>query len=193
MNEEQRKGTILGVDKSRDFLVAGAGRDNVSIDHAGVRASLLDPAQKLALLEFINLFVGNLRDEHARIKLDQVQLHRNDTYFAWIGGNDANAVLYYRIQSPVILIEFDHQGPIGMRVDCRRVPTRQHIHTTCARRTATTTARTCCVSTSNNIRTARLRFEPCGAWISSFEVLSPIAFKRHRLAVLLTVKKLHVP
>lgn len=130
LSEEQRKAAILGVDKSRDFLVAGAGRDNLSIDYAGVRASSLDPDQKLALLALINLFVGNLRDEHARIKLDQVQLHLNDTYFAWIGGSDANAVFYYRIQSPVILIEFDHQAPVGMQGQSPRgVPTRQHIHT----------------------------------------------------------------
>jgi hypothetical protein len=129
LNDEQRKAAILGVDKNRDFLVAGAGRDNALIDNAGVRASSLDPDQKLALLELSNLFVGNLRDEHARIKLDQVQLHLNDTYFAWIGGSDANAVVYYRIQSPVILIEFDHQGPIGMQGLAPGVPTRQHIHT----------------------------------------------------------------
>ncbi len=129
LNEEQRKAAILGVDKSRDFLVAGAGRDNLLIDYAGVRASSLDPDQKLALLALVNLFVGNLRDEHARIKLDQVQLHLNDTYFAWIGEGDANAVFYYRIQSPVILIEFDHQGPIGMQGQLPPgVPTRQHIH-----------------------------------------------------------------
>jgi hypothetical protein len=130
LNEEQRKAAILGVDKSRDFLVAGAGRDNLLIDYAGVRVSSLDPDQKLALLALVNLFVGNLRDEHARIKLDQVQLHLNDTYFAWIGGSDANAVFYYRIQSPVILIEFDHQGPIGMLGQLPPgVATRQHIHT----------------------------------------------------------------
>ncbi len=47
-------------------------------------------------------YAGNasLQDEHARIQLDQVQLHLNDTYFAWIGGSDANAVFYYQIQTP---------------------------------------------------------------------------------------------
>ena len=130
LNEQQRRAAILGVDKSRDFLVAAAGRDNLVLDYAGVRASSLDPEQKLALLELINLYVGNLRDEHARMKLDQVQLHLADTYFAWIGGSEANAVFYYRIQSPVILIEFDHQAPIGMLgLLPPGVPTRQHIHT----------------------------------------------------------------
>ncbi len=39
--------------------------------------------------------------------------------------------LYYRIHSPVILIEFDHQGPITMQlpdVDVS-IPIRNHIHT----------------------------------------------------------------
>jgi hypothetical protein len=37
------------------------------------------------------------------------------TYFVWIGGTEDDSVYYYRIQSPVILIEFDHQTPIGLR------------------------------------------------------------------------------
>ena len=41
----------------------------------------------------------------------------------------ANSVFYYRIHSPVILIEFDHQRPVGTRhlIDPSRA-TRQHIH-----------------------------------------------------------------
>jgi hypothetical protein len=36
-------------------------------------------------------------------------------------------VFYYRIQSPVILIEFDHQTPVAL--EGPRVPTRRHVHT----------------------------------------------------------------
>jgi hypothetical protein len=35
-------------------------------------------------------------------------------------------VFYYRIQSPVILIEFDHQRPVAL--EGPRVPGRNHIH-----------------------------------------------------------------
>jgi len=129
LDEEQRKSAVLGFDKSRDFLVAQAGRDNLVLDYAGLPASRLTPEQKLKLLELINLYVGNLRDEHARIELDQVQLHLDQTYFAWIGRSDADAVFYYRIMSPVILIEFDHQLPVGTTaLNPPGVPTRQHIH-----------------------------------------------------------------
>jgi hypothetical protein len=38
-------------------------------------------------------------------------------------------VFYYRIHSPVILIEFDHQNPVGLRgPDVPNLPNREHIH-----------------------------------------------------------------
>jgi hypothetical protein len=58
-----------------------------------------------------------------------VSKYFNETHFAWIGGFDQEAVFYYRIQSPIILIEFDHQLPIGIRhLVNPEVPSRQHIH-----------------------------------------------------------------
>ena len=60
--------------------------------------------------------------------MEEVLQHLNDTYFAWIGESTNDAVFYYRIHSPVILIEFDHQRPIGNPGLTPNVPTRQHIH-----------------------------------------------------------------
>jgi hypothetical protein len=58
-----------------------------------------------------------------------VEKHLDETFFAWIGGVTENAVFYYRIHSPVILIEFDHQMPVGTRhLYPAQIPTRQHIH-----------------------------------------------------------------
>jgi len=42
--------------------------------------------------------------------------------------SDDDAVFYYRIHSPVLLIGFDHQRPVGMRHLLPGVPDRQHIH-----------------------------------------------------------------
>jgi hypothetical protein len=40
-----------------------------------------------------------------------------------------DSVFYYRIHSPVILIEFDHQLPVGTRgLNPEKKPTRDHIH-----------------------------------------------------------------
>ena len=37
-----------------------------------------------------------------------VERHLPQTHFCWIGGNGPSDPFYYRIQSPVIFIEFDH-------------------------------------------------------------------------------------
>ena len=63
--------------------------------------------------------------------MEEVQRHLDHTHFAWIGGTEPTSVFYYRIQSPVILIEFDHQLPVGLRhlASDPQVVDREHIHT----------------------------------------------------------------
>jgi hypothetical protein len=82
------------------------------------------------MLELAGLYIGNMDDGHARVRMEEVKRHLDSTYFAWIGGTDADSVFYYRIHSPVVLIEFDHQRPANLSrfaVDPKQ-PTRQHIH-----------------------------------------------------------------
>jgi hypothetical protein len=51
------------------------------------------------------------------------------TWLAWIGDIKPGSVFYYRIHSPVILIEFDHQLPVGLRHRVSSsVPSIAHIH-----------------------------------------------------------------
>jgi Protein of unknown function (DUF3500) len=69
----------------------------------------------------------NIADGHARVKLDEVRAHLDNTFFAWMGDVGPDAVFYYRVHSPVILIEFDHQSPIALPGD-RALPTCEHIH-----------------------------------------------------------------
>jgi len=55
-----------------------------------------------------------------------VKRHLDATHFAWIGPVDDHSPFYYRILSPVILVEFDHQSGIVYDND---KPSRDHIHT----------------------------------------------------------------
>jgi hypothetical protein len=43
-----------------------------------------------------------------------------------MGGTDEDSTFYYRVHSPVILVEFDHQRGIVFDNDA---PSRHHIHT----------------------------------------------------------------
>ena len=88
------------------------------------------PVSVTELLELIGLYVGNMDDGHAAVKMAEVEAHIGDTWFAWVGGTADDAVFYYRILSPVILIEFDHQNPVGTLMKNQAgQPTRDHIHT----------------------------------------------------------------
>jgi hypothetical protein len=66
-------------------------------------------------------------DGHAAVKMDEVMAHLDATYFAWKGGLEPSDVFYYRVHSPVLYIEFDHQGPTAL-AGPRDVATRNHVH-----------------------------------------------------------------
>jgi hypothetical protein len=123
---QQAKATIAGSKKGEDTLTA-AYRDNLVLDYAGIRATELSTAQKKMLLKVVAQYVNNMDRGHARVKMSEVRRHLGETYFGWIGTSDPAGIFYYRIHSPVILIEFDHQRPIALSKSM--VPTRNHIHT----------------------------------------------------------------
>jgi hypothetical protein len=128
LTAEQRAVAVLPSPKTRGNALAQAFRDNLVLDYAGIRATALTEAQRGLLLDLVAEFVENMDDGHARVKMTEVRAHLADTWFAWMGGTGPDAVFYYRVHSPVILIEFDHQGPIALPGD-RQVPTREHVHT----------------------------------------------------------------
>ena len=129
LSEGQQEQAVLQVSKTGNDNLGEAFKDNIVLDYAGVSVASWSDTQKDQLLELIELYIGNLRDGHARVRMEEVTAHLNDTFFAWIGGTDDEAVFYYRIHSPVILIEFDHQQPAGLRhLFSSDLPIREHVH-----------------------------------------------------------------
>jgi hypothetical protein len=125
----QRQKAILNFSKTGNNNLTEAFKDNVILDYAGIRAADLAAPARRRLVELVHLYVSNMADGHARVKMDEVTKHLEDTCFAWIGGSQADSVFYYRVQSPVVLIEFDHQRPANLAkfaADSKK-PTQQHI------------------------------------------------------------------
>lgn len=129
LTDEQRRSAVIQPEKTGNNNLAEAFKDNLVLDYAGVSAKSFSDAQKKQLLALIALYVDNMDEGHARVRMDEVASHVDATHFAWIGGTGPDAVFYYRIHSPVVLIEFDHQVPVGMRHLVKPgVPNREHIH-----------------------------------------------------------------
>ena len=130
LTEAQAKRAVLDVSKTGNNNLTEAWKDNVVLDYAGLLVSELSGAQQKDLLALAGLFIGNMDDGHAKVKMEEVRAHLAKTHFAWIGGSADDSVFYFRIHSPVVLIEFDHQRPANLRHLAKdpQLPNREHVH-----------------------------------------------------------------
>jgi len=122
----QRQQATIQTSKTANNALSQAFRDNLVLDYAGLRVSDLSAPQRDKLVALIGEYVGAMDNGHAKVRMDEVKAQLDRTYFGWIGESGPESVFYYRIHSPVILIEFDHQTPVALQGP--RVPGRQHIH-----------------------------------------------------------------
>lgn len=104
----------------------GAFKDNVVIPYEGLRADAMTAEQQQKLLDLVEVYVGRMRPGHDKVKMREVEDHLGATWFAWMGGFSEASVFYYKVHSPVILIEFDHHRGVFLDVD---EPVPFHIHT----------------------------------------------------------------
>lgn len=129
LSDEQQIEATLSKNKRRNDNTAEAFKDNVTLDYEGLPVSKLSDPNKAAFWHLVDQYISTIREGHQEIKMEEIKVHLNDTWFAWKGDISNDAVFYYRIYSPVVLIEFDHQGVIGIPNVKDRGPTRNHIHT----------------------------------------------------------------
>ncbi len=122
----QKDEAVIEVSKTGNNNLSEAFKDNITLDYSGLPGRKLSANQKRSLLGLIALFIDNMDDGHAAVKMEEVERHLDRTHFAWVGSVSSNAIFYFRIHSPVLLIEFDHQRPIALGGP--RVPSRRHIH-----------------------------------------------------------------
>lgn len=125
LDPSQRAEATIGQDLPIEIFAA-AYRDNLTLTYQGLPYGRMTPAQQALLADLIAVYTDRIRPGHAALRREEVMAHLPETWFAWIGPCDKVSPFYYRIHSPVILIEFDHQRGIALDND---EPSRNHIHT----------------------------------------------------------------
>jgi hypothetical protein len=125
LSADERRQATIGKDLPSELLTA-AFSDNRRIDPAGIRYGELPPEGRERLEALLATYTDRIRPGHAEIRYSEAKRHLSETRFAWIGPFDDTSPFYYRILSPVILVEFDHQSGIVYDND---TPSRDHIHT----------------------------------------------------------------
>ena len=106
--------------------VCGAYRDNREVPYEGILASTFNESQKELMYGILEQYLLYLPAKSRAMKLEQVRKWEAETYFCWIGGYGDDDAFYYRIQSPVILVEFDHHSGVFLN---NEEPKKFHIHT----------------------------------------------------------------
>ncbi|MBG0851544.1 DUF3500 domain-containing protein [Streptomyces spinoverrucosus] len=138
LTEAQRAKVISTTEeKSGANLKAGAGADNLELAYQGLPGSELTSAQRQKLLDLVGVYVGYQAEGHAEVRMKEIEEHLDDTYLYWLGETDDDSAFYYRVHSPVVLIEYDAQSPLaygtkdsgGGMGGMNGTPTQQHIHT----------------------------------------------------------------
>ena len=125
LSAKQRRKAIVS-DEVPSGVFTGAFRDNFEMRYEGIKFDDLSSHQQALMFNLVGAYINRMRSDHAQLKMDEIRQHLDDTHFAWMGSIDEDGVFYYRVQSPVILIEFDHQNGIFLDND---EPSRNHIHT----------------------------------------------------------------
>jgi hypothetical protein len=135
---EQRKTAVLSASIRWDDLPpelahptegrmrGSVGRDNAIVPLDGLSASTLSEEQRGMLRSLIVRYIGRIPEEHARIRMAQVDEYLDETHFAWVGDVDPEKPFYYKVQSPVVFIELDCHSGIFLSNDD---PEPFHVHT----------------------------------------------------------------
>ncbi len=129
LRRDQRALAVVDTEKTRNNMRGAAFRDNLVMQEAGIRGDQLDAVQRERLMDVIGVYIGTMRYDQASVRMDEIQEYLGETRFAWVGdvGPDALYYYYYRVQSPIIFIEFDHTTPVSFRTE-PNPPSRSHIH-----------------------------------------------------------------
>ncbi|KAI0135086.1 hypothetical protein F4814DRAFT_399849 [Daldinia grandis] len=106
--------------------LCGAYRDNRVVPYEGVVVGALSPAQQDLVRGILFQYLLYLPSRSRELKMRDCVERFGETYFSWIGGSGDADPFYYRIQSPVVLVEFDHHSGVFLS---NAEPAKFHIHT----------------------------------------------------------------
>ncbi|CAK7204958.1 hypothetical protein SEUCBS139899_007720 [Sporothrix eucalyptigena] len=107
--------------------LCGAYRDNRVVPYEGILVSEMTAEQVELVKDIVEQYLLFLPAKARAIRAEAIASFFSETYFSWIGGyGDDDEPFYYRIQNPVVIIEFDHHSGVFLT---NKKPARFHIHT----------------------------------------------------------------
>lgn len=106
--------------------VGGAFQDNRVVPYEGVIVTSFTETQQELVRKLVVLSLNYLPEKALAAKMDEIAGQWSETYFCWIGKFGQGDAFYYKVHSPVIMVEFDHHSGVFLN---NKEPLPFHIHT----------------------------------------------------------------
>ena len=106
--------------------LCGAYQDNRIVPYEGIKVNDMTDPQIDVVFAILREMLIYLPESVWEKRKEQIKKHLGNTWFCWIGAYGNDDPFYYRIQSPVIVVEFDHHSGVFLN---NTKPEKYHIHT----------------------------------------------------------------
>jgi hypothetical protein len=108
LSDEQKAVAIVAKTPLRDIITMDSRKAALSGQPNGLPFSRMDAKQREILTRLVEEYALNFPPVIAEFRLDQFRKSQANLYFAWTGGINRGEGHYYRIQTPLFLIEYDN-------------------------------------------------------------------------------------
>lgn len=106
-NDAQRSMAIVDKTAPKDILTFDSRKAALKGQPNGIPFSKMTAQQKDILTDLVAEYAGNFPDQVAAYRMEQYKKSQGSLFFAWAGGVEKGQPYYYRVQTPVFLIELD--------------------------------------------------------------------------------------
>ena len=106
--------------------LGGCFQDNRVIPYEGIRVADLPVEARAVLDAVVDDFIAYLPDGPRAARRREIREHYGESFFSWIGGWEGDEAFYFRLQSPVVILELDHHTGVFLSND---EPAPFHMHT----------------------------------------------------------------
>jgi hypothetical protein len=108
LTPEQRKMAVVSEEALKDIITMADRKAALKGAPNGLPASKLNAKQKQLLMSLLEEYANNVPEQSAQARLAQIKAAGNNMHFAWTGSAEKGKAHYYRISSPVFLVEYDN-------------------------------------------------------------------------------------
>jgi hypothetical protein len=108
LSTSQRAQTVFS-ERALPEIISGNSRKAELLEPKGISFQQLDASQRKVFLDLLNVFVKNYEFGFAQKLMEKIEKAGiNNLSFAWAGSLEPGKGHYYRIQGPMLLIEYDN-------------------------------------------------------------------------------------